>query len=85
MFIGQRFDRNMRFLLSHFSIPYDENWFLLGKEIAQDLNCCMMLAFKYEQTENIQCIKKIYGYLLEIFQKEQQFFIRYIRPYASGF
>lgn len=34
----------------------------------------MMLAFKYEQTENIQCIKKIYGYLLEIFQKEQQFF-----------
>ena len=70
----QRFDKNIKIILSHFSIPYDESWFLLGEDIAQDLNRCMMLALKYEQTGKPQHIQRIYDYLLKTFQKEQQVF-----------
>ncbi|MCI9414474.1 MAG: hypothetical protein HFJ79_04740 [Clostridiales bacterium] len=70
----QRFGKNMKFLLSQFTIPYDDSWFVLDKEIVQNLNCCVMLGLKYEQTGDLRHIPSIHDYMLEIFQKEQQLF-----------
>lgn len=67
-----RFDKNLHLILSQSEVPYDEGWFELGKESARELQCCVKMAIKYDQTGDKRHIMNIQDLLVSAIRKDQQ-------------